>query len=59
MDKIKETKVYYFPNAVISVHIPDLTDDEYERRHKELEKAVAIMAKEIDRANAEKEKLKA
>ena len=40
-DTYKEVKVFHYDNAVVRVHIPDLTDEERARRMKEIERAAA------------------
>ena len=40
-DKIKEVKVFHYPTATFYVEIPDLTQEEYERRLNEVKKAAA------------------
>jgi len=35
----KETRVFTFPNMIVRVHIPDIDDEENERRMKDLKKA--------------------
>ena len=38
-DTYKEVRTYHYDNAVVRVHIPDLTPDEKNRRMKEIENA--------------------
>ncbi len=38
-DTYKEVRVFDYGDAVVRVHIPDLTSDEKNRRMKEVEKA--------------------
>ena len=38
-DTYKEVKTYVYPNAIVRVHIPDLTDEERERRMNNIKKA--------------------
>jgi hypothetical protein len=38
-DTYKEVRVFNYADAVVRVHIPDLTSDEKNRRMKEVEKA--------------------
>ena len=38
-DTYKEVRVFQYDNAVVRVHIPDLTSDERSRRMKEVERA--------------------
>ena len=40
-DKIKEVRVFHYPNATFYVSIPDLTPEEYERRMNEIKEAAA------------------
>lgn len=44
-DTYSTTKVYTYPNAIVRVHIPDLTDEERARRHKTLYKAAEALLK--------------
>ena len=37
-DTYKEDRVFQYDNAVVRVHIPDLTPDEQNRRMKEVER---------------------
>lgn len=47
MEKVKEVRKYKFPNATVTVRIPDLTPEEYEKRHKILERAAEDILKEV------------
>lgn len=47
MEKVKEIREYKFPNATVTVKIPDLTPEEYEKRHKLLERAAEDVLKEV------------
>ncbi len=47
MEKVKEVREYKFPNATVTVRIPDLTPEEYEKRHKILERAAEDILKEV------------
>ena len=38
-DTYKEVKVFHYDNAVVRVHIPDLTAEERSRRMKEVEQS--------------------
>ena len=40
-DTYKEVRTFTYPNMVVRVHFPDLTDDERARRMKIIEKAAA------------------
>ena len=52
-DKIKEVKTFTFPNAIVRVSRPELTEEEYDRRHKELERAAAVYMREVYRIREE------
>lgn len=45
VDTYKETKVFTYPGWTIRVHIPDLTDEERNRRMKNIEKSAAALLK--------------
>lgn len=47
VDTYKEVKVFTYPNMVVRVHIPDLTEEERQRRRKELAKAAEALMKEL------------
>lgn len=47
MEKVKEVREYKFPNATVTVRIPDLAPEEYKKRHKILERAAEDILKEI------------
>lgn len=42
-DTYKEVKTFTYPEIIIRVHIPDLSDDERKRRMKIIEKAAAAL----------------
>ena len=46
VDTYKEVKVFTYPNMVVRVHIPDLTEAERNRRRKNLAKATEALMKE-------------
>ena len=46
-DTYKETKVFTYPNMVVRVHIPDLTDEERNRRMKAISKAAEAVLKQV------------
>lgn len=48
-DSYKEVKVFEFDNAVVRVHIPDLTEEERSRRMNRIKDAAANMMKGIER----------
>lgn len=45
-EKIKEVREYSFPNAKVIVRIPELTPEEYNIRHRILERAAEEILKE-------------
>lgn len=45
-DTYKEIREFKYPNMIIRVHIPDLTDEERQRRMKQLHKATEELLKE-------------
>jgi hypothetical protein len=55
-DKIKEVKTYVYPNAIVRLHIPDLTDEERERRMNEFKQATETFLKGVIRERMEKER---
>ncbi len=46
-DTYKEVKEFEYPNMIIRVHIPDLTDEERKQRMKTLHKAAEELLKGI------------
>ena len=46
-DTYKEVKTYVYPNAIVRVHRPDLTEEERERRMKNLMKQTEIFMKGV------------
>jgi hypothetical protein len=46
-DVYKEVKVFEYPNAIVRVHIPDISDEERERRMKAVRKAAEALLKEV------------
>ena len=44
-DTYKETKVFTYPNATVKVHLPDLTEEERNRRFKIIHNAAAELLK--------------
>lgn len=55
-DTYKEVRTFNFPNAVVRVHIPDLTPEERQRRMNNLKEATArfMMAVEKERKAGDK-----
>lgn len=43
----KEVKVFTYPNAIIKVHIPELTKEEREKRMKNISEASARLLKGV------------
>lgn len=55
VDTYKEVRTFEYPGwGTIRVHIPDLTEDERKRRHKELERAAARLLREVEKIEAQK-----
>jgi len=44
-DTYKEVKVFEYPNMTVRVHIPDLTEEERNRRMAQIHKAAAELLK--------------
>lgn len=53
-DTYKEVRTFTYPNAIVRVHIPDLTPDERNRRMRKVEKAAADLLKSVERRANEK-----
>lgn len=47
-DTFKEVHVLKYDNAIVRVHIPDLTPEERARRMKEVEKAAAMLLLSVE-----------
>lgn len=45
-DVYKEVRVFKYPNMIVRVHIPDISDEENERRMKVVRKAAEALLKE-------------
>lgn len=58
-DKVKEVKVFKFPNATARVTIPELPEEEYNRRFKRLHDAAKALLMDVEKKNKEKEAQKA
>lgn len=41
--KIKEIKTLTFPNAIVRIHIPDIAEEEREKRLKEIHRAAEMI----------------
>jgi ribosome recycling factor len=46
MNGQSEIKVFTYPNAIVRVHFPDLTDEEQKKRMKRIHKAASELLKE-------------
>ena len=42
-DTYNVTKTYHFPNGVVRVHFPDISDAEQERRYEEIKRAALAL----------------
>ena len=45
-DTYKEVKRFEYPNMIVKVHIPDLSEEERQRRMKAIQKAAVELLKE-------------
>lgn len=50
MEGQRETRTFTYPNAIVRVHFPDLTDEENKRRMKRLRAAAVEILKEVQNA---------
>lgn len=48
-DVYKEVRVFEYPNMIVRVHIPDISDEENERRMKKIRKSAEALLKEVHR----------
>ena len=48
-DVYKEVRVFEYPGWVIRVHIPDISDEENERRMKKVRKSAEALLKEVQK----------
>lgn len=46
MDGQREVKTFTYPNAIVRVHFPDLSEEENNKRMKKIQKAAAELLKE-------------
>lgn len=46
MDGQRETRTFTYPNAIVRVHFPDLSEEEHKKRMKLLYKATEDLLKE-------------
>lgn len=51
MNNKREAQQFNYKNGRGTIHFPDVSDKEYERRHKELERVAIIVLKEKQRIN--------
>ena len=58
-DPIRETQTFYYPNAIVRVHFPDISAEEHERRMKRIRDAAAELLKETMKNEARKQQEKA
>lgn len=47
-DTYKEVKTYEYPNCIVRVHIPDITEEERNRRMQAVHKAAAGLLKSMN-----------
>lgn len=55
-DTYKEVRTFEYPNMIVRVHIPDLTEDERNRRMRILHDAAAAVLKEVVKKGEKHEK---
>ena len=55
-DPIAYSKTYYYPNAIVTVRFPDISDEENERRMKRVKETAAEVIKEKIRIDRERER---
>ena len=48
-DVYKEVRVFEYPGWIIRVHIPDISDEENERRMKQVRKSAEALLKEVSK----------
>lgn len=53
-DTYKEVRTFTYPNAIVRVHIPDLTTDERNRRMRTVKRAAEDLLKSVERRANEK-----
>lgn len=52
-DTYKEVRTFHYENAVVRVHIPDLTEEESARRMEAIKKAAAELLTESKKTESE------
>ena len=54
-DTYKEVRTFIIENAVVRVHIPDITEEEHARRMKIIEKAAADLLISVEKSKKQKD----
>ena len=54
-DKYKEVRVFKYPDATVRVHIPELTDEEREKRLNALKRSAETLLREVLRNEDKKQ----
>lgn len=52
-DREEEVREYHFDHMTVKVIRPELTEEEYRRRHRELERAAEHLLRSVERGNRE------
>ena len=55
-DTYKEIKTFEYPNCIVRVHIPDITEQEREYRMRIIQKSAEALLKEVHRIESRKER---
>ncbi|MEA4973461.1 MAG: hypothetical protein VB119_09865 [Candidatus Metalachnospira sp.] len=50
----REPQEFNYKNGRGTIYFPDISDEERDRRHKELERATILLLREVQRADAAK-----
>ena len=50
-----QSRVYTYPNAIVRVHYPDITQEENERRHKKIRESAEKLLREVLKAQYARE----
>lgn len=56
-NKIKEVRTFVYPNAIVRVHIPELTEEERNRRMEEIKKATVRLWLAYEKAKKKREEM--